>query len=999
MFLLDDERLLSLSYGQVKSIAKFNFRKREPSPIAGGLFAAEIFGPTEDYTCLCGIRKYPRKAKTPKKCKVCGVDYVSSSERDRRFGHIDLRAHYVNPLFIPSLANICGLSEKSLTRVLLGYEKVNFICVTSSRGGKFKAVNGKEYNLILDKDSCYSSAEGLLKLFNDYDIDPVKTLELTKANISKEYLKQGYTLFSFFNQILLITPAGMRPPKRLNDRVIYDTSNLIYSRLIREANKLLVLEKSNVEIEQLNFIKSQISMVYQKIINMMVLKGGNFSKVKIKPKIENISGKLGLVRGNILGKTVDFSGRSIICSAPDQDINTVGIPYEMLQELYKPHLIHDIAKELKEKESVYASLALRMAVKRVKTLDSDLMKRIDKLAETNPILLNRAPSLHMYSLLGFKVKPTSGKVIKLPPSACTPFNADFDGDQMAVHLPISEEAKKETENILMFKNNLKSSATFEKINSSAGHEQVVGAFLLTRAITQKDQPHKFIGSINEIISRLDSKKLTYDDIVITKDHQGQTLKINAGSIVLYNATNVLPYLVLNKKGILEYYNRITEDYSKELAHKYITVCQKLFFKVATNFGLSISIDDLLKSDFQKGLINEAKQVSKTLEGMEKAKVWDEAINHAVEDWKMTSDKNNSLIIMAQSGARVTDSQIRQMIIAKGLLTNMTGELEVDAVPQSLSDGLTPINYFQTCAPARKGLSDNHFLVPASGYLERQLVNLTRDLNITAEDCRTSEGLLIKASRARGKYLNESYGDYHKGELITKYMIKDLPEMVNVRSPVKCEHNNGLCAKCCGINPSNLKPWRLGYGIGVASATTLVEPITQLGLRGKHTSGSVVLKDYGHQVNNAIADLINSMGALSTSSIKLEDSKVNSPEKIEGANYDEKAINLVKQIQDIYENNGVDIYTTYIEVIARALSDVILPSSSKEHSKLRSQGFKTDSPVFMNIKRSITKNPSLFKRLCFGYVKTSLIDSIFKGDVLINTPTEKLMSGRLIHEFN
>lgn len=995
MFLLDDERLLNISYGEVKNIAKYNFRKRVPVPVAGGLFAAEIFGAVEDYTCLCGIKKYPRKTTIVRKCKVCGVDYVSTSERSKRFGHINLRAHYVNPLIISSLCKILGLSEKSLNRVLLGYQKVNLILVT--RNGKLKSKDGKEYNLIIDKDSSYFSAEGLLNLFKDFNIDPIKTLEDTNIQISKEYINHGYNLYSFFNQIMLVTPPGMRLPNRLEDRIVYDSSNLMYSRLIREANKLQVLENSNVDKERLDFIKSQISVVYQKLINIMIVDGGFFSKVPINGKISSLTGKSGLVRGKILGKAVDFSGRSIICSAPEQNINTVGIPYEILQELYTPHLIHEIAKEIHEKEDIYLAKALRIAAKKVKYLNGDLMDKIDKLAKTNPVLLNRAPSLHMYSILGFEVVPTTGKVIKFPPSACTPFNADFDGDQVAIHLPISVEAKKETNDILMFKNNLKSAATFNKVNSTAGHEQVVGAYLLTRGLTQCDKPYKFIGSINEIITRLEDKKLSYDDIVITKNHQGQKITINAGSILLYKVTNILPHAVLNKKGILQYYDDIITTYSADTATNYITACQKLFFKVATKFGLSISINDLLKTDFQQSLINEAKVQTKNLEGMEKAELWDKAINSAVNDWKEHTDKNNSLIIMAQSGARVTDSQIRQMIIAKGLLTNMAGDLDVNAVPQSLSDGLTPINYFQTCAPARKGLSDNHFIVPASGFLERQLVTVTRDLNITCEDCKTDDGILIKSSMAKGKYLNQDYNGYHKGDLITSYMIKCLPEMVNVRSPIKCEHDNGLCAKCCGINPANLKPWRLGYGIGVAAATTLVEPLTQLSLRGKHTSGSITLKDYGHQVNNTILDVIKSVGALPTTSMSLKESDLKSPETIDGNTYDEKASNLVKQIQSIYETNNVSIYTTYIEIVVRALSDVI--PSKTGISTLRSKGFKTDSPVLLSIKNSVMSNPSLFKRLSYGFVKTNLITSIFNGDTFTNTPTEKLMSGRLIHEFN
>lgn len=830
MFLLSDERIRELSHGEVLNMGKYNFNYKHPKPIPDGLYAENIFGPEHDYTCTCGHHN-PRakKSDTILTCEVCGVDYVKADERSKRYGHIELNCHYINPLFLKTFAELIDVTPETLQAVSLG--EVNLELEENTAGALY-GLDGKRYCLIIDNSpELKGGISGLYDLL-ERNIDCVETLRFSYAGVSEKYQKAGYNLLSFINSTVVVTPPDARPLRRADEKIFYDETNLIYSRLIRESSKLAALMSSDsLTPEQIQVVKSMTSCVVQKMINIQFIEGGEFGNAKLIPRIEKLKGKEGsLPRGALLGKTVDFSGRSVILSAPDMPINSVGIPYAMLLELFKPDIIHWLTQKHR-KEGTPSIKAFRKAQAQVKRLAPDTMEAIEGVVKNEYIILNRAPSLHMYSVMAFQVIPVSGKAIHMPPAAMAPFNADCDGDTMSTHRHISDEACQELKEVVSFERNLLSAAAWDKVSTSPGHEQIVGSWLLTRALAEEPEEVKFIGLAKEALTRYDEGLLAFDDWIIVKTTDGQRFKTNVGALVHWELTDILPTQVLGKKGVKKYILELCRKYGND-AHKYLTKLQRLWFRTSTKFGLSLAYDDVKKSAKQQALIDEVKALPKDMDFDERIKAWDTNINKAVKDWFESTDRNSSMIAMANSGARVTPVQVRQMIVSKGLLTSMQGGLE-EPIPEALSEGLPVLSYIRTCGPARRGLAMNSFMVPASGYLERQLVNLCRDLNITTHDCKAEKGIELESSKAEGKVLAEPVGDLKRGTILYKHMLKDLPKTVVVRSPIMCEHDNGLCAVCCGLNPATQDFYRLGTGIGVMAGTSTGEPMSQAGLRGKH----------------------------------------------------------------------------------------------------------------------------------------------------------------------
>lgn len=1141
MFLLSDERIRELSHGEVLNMGKYNFNYKHPKPIPDGLYAENIFGPEHDYTCTCGHHN-PRakKSSTIVTCEVCGVDYVKAEERSKRYGHIELNCHYINPLFMKTFAELIGVTYEALQAVSLG--EANFE-LEENPAGVLYGLDGKRYCLIPNESSeLKGGISGLYDLL-ERNIDCVETLRFSYAGVSEKYQHAGYNLLSFINSTVVVTPPDARPLRRDGEKIFYDETNLIYARLIRESSKLAALMSSDsLTPEQIQVVKSMTSCVVQKMINIQFIEGGEFGNAKLIPRIEKLKGKEGsLPRGALLGKTVDFSGRSVILSAPDMPVNSVGIPYAMLLELFKPDVVHWLTQKHK-RDGIPSIKAFRKAQAQVKRLAPDTMEAIEGVVKNEYIILNRAPSLHMYSVMAFQIIPVSGKAIHMPPAAMAPFNADCltgdmriktldygfktvpelieladgnpdfqffvwarnadgvqvpavahsprlirhvneivkvtldngqvitctpnhefmlkdgsfaeaekltagqslspicpigliedpdrkvvsvekvavegepvyditvdehhnyaleagvyvhncDGDTMSTHRHISDEACRELKEVVSFERNLLSAAAWDKVSTSPGHEQIVGSWLLTRSLAEEPEDVKFIGLAKEALTRYDEGLLAFDDWIIVKTDDGQRLKTNMGALVHWELTGILPTQVLDKKGVKKYLLELCRTYGND-AYKYLTKLQRLWFRTSTKFGLSLAYGDVKKSPKQQALIDEVKALPKDMDFDERIKAWDTNINKAVKDWFESTDRNSSMIAMANSGARVTPVQVRQMIVSKGLLTSMQGGLE-EPIPEALSEGLPVLSYIRTCGPARRGLAMNSFMVPASGYLERQLVNLCRDLNITTHDCKAEKGIELESSKAEGKVLAEPVGDLKRGTILYKHMLKGLPKTVVVRSPIMCEHDNGLCAVCCGLNPATQDFYRLGTGIGVMAGTSTGEPLSQAGLRGKHTSGSVTLADLEYTVGNAVADFIKATGAQATSFLDVASSEAKPATSFNDLPYDQSAKAVLMELHRIFDESGIDIYTTVLETIVRGLSDVVVLSNGQ--SFLRSKGYNDPNPKFRTVVDSVSQNPSILKRLGFGWARQALENSVKNADGYQHLPVEKLMMGKLIHD--
>jgi bifunctional DNA-directed RNA polymerase subunit beta'-beta'' len=564
---------------------------------------------------------------------------------------------------------------------------------------------------------------------------------------------------------------------------------------------------------------------------------------------------------------------------------------------------------------------------------------------------------------------------------------------MSTHRHISDEACRELKEVVSFERNLLSAAAWDKVSTSPGHEQIVGSWLLTRSLAEEPEDVKFIGLAKEALTRYDEGLLAFDDWIIVKTDDGQRLKTNMGALVHWELTGILPTQVLDKKGVKKYLLELCRTYGND-AYKYLTKLQRLWFRTSTKFGLSLAYDDVKKSPEQQALIDEVKAMPKDMDFDERIKAWDTNINKAVKNWFEKTDRNSSMIAMANSGARVTPVQVRQMIVSKGLLTSMQGGLE-EPIPEALSEGLPVLSYIRTCGPARRGLAMNSFMVPASGYLERQLVNLCRDLNITTHDCKAEKGIELESSKAEGKVLAEPVGDLKRGTILYKHLLKDLPKTVVVRSPIMCEHDNGLCAVCCGLNPATQDFYRLGTGIGVMAGTSTGEPLSQAGLRGKHSSGSVTLADLEYTVGNAVADFIKATGAQATSFLDIASSEAKPATSFNDLPYDQAAKAVLMELHRIFDESGIDIYTTLLETIVRGLSDVVVLSNGQ--SFLRSKGYNDPNPKFRTVVDSVSQNPSILKRLGFGWARQALENSVKNADGYQHLPVEKLMMGKLIHD--
>lgn len=504
-----------------------------------------------------------------------------------------------------------------------------------------------------------------------------------------------------------------------------------------------------------------------------------------------------------------------------------------------------------------------------------------------------------------------------------------------------------------------------------------------------------IVSVSEVMYNLQTKlwdRSTKVRFKLDKD----TVITTCGRIVIYDICGILIDYELDKNGINKLILEINKKYEDIKASEIINNLNVEFSNVSTNFGLSLCMSDMKKTEYQVSLIDRARVESKDKVGLDRAKVWDHYINKSVDDWIETIDKNNSLYLMMVSGARVTKTQIRQMIIAKGLLIKMNGDINENAVSHSLSDGLGTHDYFQTCAPARRGLANNFFIVPTSGYLERQLVNITRDFIIVGDDCMSRDYVPIKGNIATGRvaWNTCTLSEY----LVTKEMSEELGEnIIMVRSPLTCKQKGGLCSTCCGrdIQSSDeTKLFNIGLGIGVIASQTIVEPATQLGLRGKHTSGATTIAEYSNKLEDALGAIMVAIGSPTGMYVNKPESPV-TWENITGNNYIEKSTNLSDYIKKLFSNSGIKLNRLWFEIVIRAMSEVQIDTYSGD------KFFRMDFPEkqfdfhINSILKTLKSYPSFDKCNHNGYVKENIVKFLStKSYEYSELHSEKLMYGNL-----
>jgi hypothetical protein len=465
--------------------------------------------------------------------------------------------------------------------------------------------------------------------------------------------------------------------------------------------------------------------------------------------------------------------------------------------------------------------------------------------------------------------------------------------------------------------------------------------------------------------------------------------ITYGRFLIWEFTGYLPEGALSKKGVKNLVIHINREYSPEVAVKKMKQLQDLAFKIATEKGITLGMDDFHPMPGTNEIMAEEQVRISALPIEERAEEWDTVINGQVDRWINEVDRNNPLYAMYQSGARVTPSQIRQMVVGKGLLTKMNGEINPDAVTQSLATGLSVYNYFMTCGPARRGLANNFFVVPASGYFARQLVNAARDLTIVEEDCGTREGVEVKSKYAVGRYLAGT------SELWTKDSKTDMPYL-KVRSPLTCSSVlGGLCAKCCGQDPATNEDWRVGFGMGTASAQHISEPATQAGLRGKHTSGSVTLADYRNSVDNVLPNIIRAFGGIGTQFVTTEGATSKTLYDFSKTEKDPitAAEKLCQHIKDLFVEGGLGVASIHIEVIIRSCIEQVIKKDGEVG--LRSHGDEGRIKC-LNVSQVPLNYPSWLKSISFGYTSSRLRKAVCRMEKTYGVMTEQIMTTAFQH---
>ncbi len=936
--LASPKKIRSWSYGEIKKPETINYRTFKPE--RDGLFCSRIFGPIKDYECLCG--KYRRLKYKGIICEKCGVEVTSSKVRRERMGHIELSAPVAHIWFLKSLPSRIGM----LLDIPLKYiEKVLYFesyIVISSDLDNLKVgsiLNEQEYwkyyKKYNNKFKAQMGAEAIQILLKNFNLnyEYKKLLNLLKNNNSeikkKKISKRIRLIESLINsgnkpqwmilKVLPVLPPDLRPLVPL-DGGRFATSDLndLYRRVINRNNRLKrLLDLFAPDI----IIKNETRMLQEAVDALLdngrrgfAITGSN--KRPLKSLSDMIKGKQGRFRQNLLGKRVDYSGRSVITVGPFLKLNQCGLPKKMALELFKPFIYGKL--------EIYGfANTIKSAKKMVENQDDVVWDILDDVIKQHPILLNRAPTLHRLGIQAFEPILVEGKAIQLHPLVCAAYNADFDGDQMAVHIPLTLESQLEARILMMSTNNILSPANGDPIMLPS-QDVVLGLYYMTKIKNSISDNDIFIINSNE------AEKLYYNNIYSL--HTRVNVKITEYSLLnnnyiknksLYN-TSIGRCILWNisPKGLS--FNLFNKIIDKNEISKILSICYKnlglkstvnfldkimsIGFKFATISGLSIGINDMIIPKDKSKIINKAeKEINDIQDQFNSGLVTlGEKYNKVIDIWANTNEKIaksmmnnlsieyinikdkiikqksfNNIFMMADSGARGSAAQIRQLAGMRGLMAKPDGSIIETAITANFREGLNVIQYFISTHGARKGLADTALKTANSGYLTRRLVDVAQDLVITENDCRTKYGLVISSiieggeikeslkERIMGRVLLEDVYCNKIKKLLKKNKLLDEQDCINiedsaiysvkVRSPVTCETNFGICSNCYGKDLAKDNLISQGEAVGVIAAQSIGEPGTQLTMRTFHVGGAAyksVSESYIKVKNNGFIKLIN-----------------------------------------------------------------------------------------------------------------------------------------------
>jgi DNA-directed RNA polymerase subunit beta' len=898
------EKILSWSSGEVKKPETINYRTLKPE--RDGLFCAKIFGPIKDYECICG--KYKKMRYKGVVCEKCGVEVTSAKVRRHRMGHIDLVAPVAHIWMVSSLPSrvgtLLGVKLKDLERVLY-YEAY----IVSNPGNafydsegtkpvaKFDIINEEQYRSIEEN---YEHTGFEANMGGQIVQDLLKGLDLvellhslkedmgaTKSEAKKKTLvKRLKVVENFINSgnrpewmmltILPVLPPDLRPLVALDGgKFAVSDVNDLYRRVINRNNRLKRLTELDapqiIIRNEMRMLQEAVDALFDNAKTANAVKGAN--KRPLKSLSEIIKGKQGRFRQNLLGKRVDFSGRSVIVVGPNLNMDQCGIPKKMALELFKPHLM------AKLEERGY-STTLKSAKRLIEAETNEVWECLAEIVEDYPVLLNRAPTLHKLSIQAFHPILIDGKAIQLHPLVCSAFNADFDGDQMAVHVPLSQEAIAEAKVLMMSSMNILLPASGRAI-AVPSQDMILGIYYLSLEKEGVMGEHKIFSSLNEVTMALELGKVDIHAKIRTVI-DGQLVSTTAGRLIIHD---ILPDFVplsywnkiLKKKDIGALVDYIYKFGGYKVTPKFLDNLKNLGFKYATNAGISISIDDIripeskmghvasskkevieVQKQFNQGLLTEQERYNKIID------IWTVLNNKlGVEMMDLVeADKDgfNSIYMMADSGARGSSAQIRQLAGMRGLMAKPDGSIIETPILSNFREGLNVLEYFISTHGARKGLADTALKTANAGYLTRKLIDVSQNVRIDLEDCGTHEGIEITdivdgnelieglEERITGRVIAANIVDpisneilFQEGTLISEEDAKVVSEAgvksVVIRTPLTCKAPNTLCAKCYGLNLGEQRKANPGEAVGVLAAQSIGEPGTQLTLRTFHVGGT------------------------------------------------------------------------------------------------------------------------------------------------------------------
>jgi len=883
------EVIRSWSKGEVRKPETINYRTFKPEK--DGLFCEKIFGPTKDWECNCG--KYKRVKHKGVVCDRCGVEVTLSRVRRERMGHIDLVAPVAHIWFFKSLPTRLGalsnLNLRSLERVLY-YEEYLVLDAGETNLKKGELINEDKYQEVLEqfgsKFTAKMGAGAIEEVLKEVDLQKmVKRLhkelkeckgETNQRKISKilkiaeNFLHSGNRPEWMILNTVPVIPPDLRPLVPL-DGGRFATSDLndLYRRVINRNNRL----KKLMDLKAPEVIVRNEKRMLQEAVDALFDNGRHGRPVlgtgnrPLKSLSDMLKGKQGRFRQNLLGKRVDYSGRSVIVVGPELELNQCGLPKQMALELFEPFII----KKLRETGFVHT---IKSAKRMVESMKLEVWDILEEVIKNHPVLLNRAPTLHRLGIQAFEPVLIEGKAIRIHPLVCAAFNADFDGDQMAVHVPLSREARIESQTLMLSVNNIFSPAHGRPI-ATPSQDIVLGCYYLSKEKKGGRGEGLRFASFDEAQVAFNDQQIELHSIIQVRI-DGKMVETTMGRII-FNRTLPDEVSFVNKILNKSRLNRVIAGCYKSAGHhrtvKLLDDLKNLGFEHATLAGISISIDDLqIPKQKNAHLAKAASEVARVDEQYHRGIITDgERYNQVIDIWTRTTDEVadsvfgeldtfNPVFMMADSGARGSKQQIRQLSGMRGLMAKPSGEIIENPIRANFREGLTMLEYFISTHGARKGLADTALKTADSGYLTRRLVDVAQDVIITKEDCGTLNGIYAEAieegdevvvplsERIMGRVALTNIVNHITDEMIVEAgheiseeaasEIEDVGfEKIRIRSVLTCENEYGCCSKCYGRNLASGRMAELGEAVGIVAAQSIGEPGTQLTMRTFHIGGT------------------------------------------------------------------------------------------------------------------------------------------------------------------